>query len=170
MQLDARIAQMAAAHAGMDRSRPLHVGLSACALEMVYRYVRPDSGLDGLYAHERRQALSEAAARHAAVFDEDVAIFELPATRVHGPGFVSDFRKALKGSGVRVPKREMLHAFILALRVARLPDDPWLYVEPQFHRYGPQFGFETKGLLGRAAKIVAHETIKVLARGAPFPR
>ncbi len=161
--LEAVMGKMARAHAEAGESKPLHAGLSALLLELLFRHALQDEARAGAYTTQRRTMLLETARKHRSSFAADVSSFEVPAVRTHADAFLRELRKALRD---RLPKRAMLRAAVAALREAGLPEDPWPYVEPQLERHGHVFGFAVTGALGGARKFVVRNGLRLMAMGS----
>jgi hypothetical protein len=124
------------------------LGFSALLLELVTLHAQPQDaqGTDentnyGMLAEhfrsERRFALNLAAAEGEASVNERINAFVIPAVESWGELFLHEVFDTLYE---RLPHRHILNEAIVALKEAGLPDDPWLYIEPQLDRYKKSFG------------------------------
>ncbi|MFA5853571.1 MAG: hypothetical protein WC866_00635 [Patescibacteria group bacterium] len=147
-------------HSEFSNAGWLDVGLSALVLELLFRYVALDLHKAEVYRAERREALSRAYERDMSFYDADVKNFVVPAVRIHGELFVREVWDVLRD---RLPKRRILRDTVRAVRESGLPDDIWLYLEPQIDRYAPLFGLKLTGLVGGAKKFGMKKIIQRVA-------
>ncbi len=158
--------------AGFEKTGWLDVGLSALSLELLSTHVGARAPLpfeqkrfaviaDG-FAVERKHALRASAAEPRAL-QAEIDDFVIPAARMYGDDFLREARDVLSR---RLPKRTVLHAVVDALREAGLPDDLWLYLEPQLARHAHVFNLKLTGVVGRVKKYAIKKAVQILANPA----
>ncbi len=154
--------------ARFEKSGWLDIGLSALLLELLSVHVgakmtttfeqgRFAAMADG-FAIERAYAL-RASVAEPRVLEAGIAEFVVPAVRMYGDSFL---REAYDVLWHRLPKRTALRAIVNAFREAGMPDDLWLYLEPQLMHHASVFDLKLTGVVGRMKKYAIKTAIHML--------
>ncbi len=139
----------------------LSAGVSTLLIELLLRYAANDTARVETYVLMRKEYLRRAAMDQTR-FKADLADFVIPLVEERGEAVLREAWKTLKG---RLPKRKLVRAAVAAFREAGLPEDPWLYLEPQIDRYAAVFDLSLDGLIGRGKKFALKKLIQHYAKG-----